>query len=55
MGTNEVFLGAPAPDPGHPLNRVKKVSVRGTIGSGLDPKIPELTAAVAAAARRGDD
>ena len=39
----------------NPLNRVKKVSVRGTIGTGLDLNIPELTAAVGAAARRGED
>lgn len=39
----------------NPLNRVKKLSVGGTIGTGIDPKIPELTAAVAAAARRGEN
>ena len=39
----------------NPLNRVKKLSVGGTIGTGIDPKIPELTAAVAAAARRREN
>ena len=32
------------------VNKVKKLSVEGTKGTGLDPKIPQVSAAIAAAA-----